>query len=106
MGQGGQEGRLAEAHAAARVRGSASEVGGGEDLLVAGPEQEDEQGLREAVRQRGSVRLRGHDTFDGEEVSPCLRISKQFRKKNSPKLDFRFTEFSEVRLTRGLGSPL
>jgi hypothetical protein len=42
MGQGGQEGRLAEAHAAARVRGSASEAGGGEDLLVAGPEQEDE----------------------------------------------------------------
>jgi hypothetical protein len=30
------------------------------------------------VRQRGSVRLRGNDTFDGEEVSPCLRISKQF----------------------------
>src|SRR5215217_3972493 len=27
-------------------------------------------------------------------------------KGNSPKLDFRFTEFSEVCLTRGLGSPL
>jgi hypothetical protein len=43
MGQGGgQEARLGEAHAAARVRGFAEEVAGGEDLLVAGPEQEDE----------------------------------------------------------------
>ena len=42
MGQGGQEGRLAKADAAARVRGFAEEVAGGEDLLVAGPEQEDE----------------------------------------------------------------
>ena len=43
------------------VRGLAEEVGGGADLLVAGAEQTDERGLREAVRQRGSVRLRGHD---------------------------------------------
>jgi hypothetical protein len=42
VGQGGQEGRLAKVHAAARVRGLAEEVGGGEDLLVALPEQEDE----------------------------------------------------------------
>ena len=55
MGQGGQEGRLAKADAAARVRGFASQVGGGEDLLLAWPEQEDEQGLRAPVRERGSV---------------------------------------------------
>ena len=34
--------RLAKADAAARVRGLAEEVGGGEDLLVALPEQEEE----------------------------------------------------------------
>ena len=78
MGQGGQEGELAEAHAAARVGGFASSMGGGADLFVVGPEQEEEQGLREAVRQRGSVRLHGHDSADGEEVGPWLRISKQF----------------------------
>ncbi len=35
MGQGGQEDRLAEVHAAARVGGIAEEVGGGEDLFLA-----------------------------------------------------------------------
>src|SRR5215217_3516006 len=97
MGQGGQEGRLGEADAAARVRGFTSPMGGGADLLMVGPEQTDEQGLREAVRQRGSVRVRGDDSADGEEVGSWLRISKQFRKGSSPKLDFRVTEFSEVR---------
>jgi hypothetical protein len=42
MGQGGQEDRLAEADAAARVRGFAPQMGGGEDLLLALSEQEDE----------------------------------------------------------------
>jgi transposase len=83
VGQGGPRDRLAKADAAARVRGFAEEVGGGDDLLVALSEQEDEQGLREAVRQRGSVRLRGHDSPHGEEVGPYLRISKQFRKGSS-----------------------
>jgi transposase len=86
VGQGGPKDRLAKADAAARVRGFAEEVGGGEDLLVAGPEPSDEQGLREAVRQRGGVRLRGHDSSHGEEeVGTCLRISKQFQKGNSRK---------------------
>jgi putative transposase len=79
MGQGGKEDRLGETHAAARVCGFASQVGGGEDLLLAKPEQEDEQGLREAVRQRRSVHLRCHDSSDGEASGPCLRISKQFQ---------------------------
>src|SRR5215213_6490889 len=78
MGQGGQKDRLARAYAAARVGGSTPQVGGREDLFLALSEQEDEQRLREALRQRGGVRLRGHDPFDGEAPEPCLRISKQF----------------------------
>jgi hypothetical protein len=70
--------RLAGVHATARVRGFASQVGGGKDLFVAWSKQEDEQGLREAVRQRGGFRLRGDDPADGEEVGSCLRLSKQF----------------------------
>ena len=81
MGQGGQEeGPLAKAYAAARVGGFAEEeeVGGGADLLLAWPEQEDEQGLRALVRERRSVRLRGHDLTDGEASGSCLRLSRQF----------------------------
>src|SRR5215216_4549721 len=78
MGQGGQEDRLAEADAAAGVRGSASAVGGRAHLLLVRAEQEDEQGLREALRQRGSFRLRGNDTAHGEAIGTWLRISKQF----------------------------
>jgi hypothetical protein len=37
------------------------------------------------MRQRRSVYLGGHDTADGEEAGTSLRISKQFRKVNSPK---------------------
>src|SRR5918992_4041587 len=87
MGQGGQEGRLAKVHAAARVRGPPPQVGGGTYVFVALPESPHEQGLREALRQRGGVRLRGHGPFDGEAPGPCLRISKQFRKGNSQKFD-------------------
>src|SRR5215204_5631924 len=95
MGQGGQEDRLAEADAAAGVRGSASAVGGGAHLLLVRAEQEDEQGLREALRERGGLRLRGNDTAHGEATGTWLRISKQFRKGYSPK--FAGTAFSEVR---------
>ena len=42
MGKGGQEDRLAEVHAAARIRGFAPAVGSGEDLFLAGAKQEDE----------------------------------------------------------------
>src|SRR5215208_8291341 len=75
MGQGGQEeDRLAEADAAAGVRGSASASDGGAHLLLVGAEQEEEQGLREAVRKRGGVHLRRDDPFDGKAPSPWLRI--------------------------------
>jgi hypothetical protein len=49
VGQGGQEGRLAKADAAARLCGSTPQVGGGANLLLARPKQDDEQGLREAL---------------------------------------------------------
>jgi hypothetical protein len=42
MDQGGQGDRLAEADAATRVRGFASSMGGGKDVLLALSEQEDE----------------------------------------------------------------
>src|SRR5215207_4195061 len=78
MSQGGQEDRLAKVHAAARVRSPPPQVGGGTYVFVALPEPPHEQGLREALRQRGGVCLRGHGSFDGEAPGPCLRISKQF----------------------------
>jgi hypothetical protein len=42
MGQGGPKDRLAKADATARIRGSSSLVGGGEDLFLDLSEQEDE----------------------------------------------------------------
>ena len=38
---------------------------------------EDEQGLREAVRDRRSVHLRCDDAPDGEAVSLCVGVSRQ-----------------------------
>src|SRR4028119_1633047 len=70
-------------------------MGGGEDFLVVGPEPQDEQGLREAVRQRGSVRLRGHDPPDGEEAGSWRRICEQFGKGYSR--NCAWGGFSEVR---------
>src|SRR5215207_405080 len=107
MGRGGQKDRLAKADATARIRGSTSQVGGGEDLFLDLSEQEDEQGLREAMRKCRSVHLRGHDPFDGEASSAWLRISKQFRKVDSAKSNFRFAEFSEVQVqgVRGFLAP-
>jgi hypothetical protein len=78
VGQGRQKGRLAEAHAGARVSGSAAPLGGGAHLLMALSEQEDEQGLQEVVRQRGGIHLRSYDALDDKAVGPCLGILKQF----------------------------
>ena len=58
---------------------------GGEDLLLALPEQADEQGLRKALRHRGSVHLRSNDAPDGEAVGPCIGFFKQFLEKLSEK---------------------
>jgi hypothetical protein len=78
VGKRGLKDRLAEAYAAQRLSSVTPEVGGRANLLLVGPEQEDEQGLREAMRQCRSVRLRSHDSADGEAPGPCLRISRQF----------------------------
>src|SRR5215210_4466608 len=78
VGERRQGDRLGEAHAASRLQGVAEEVGGGAYLLVVEPEQTDEQGLREAMRECGSVRVRGHDSSDGAAISMCLRLSRQF----------------------------
>src|SRR4051795_8390629 len=81
VGQRGRDDRLAETDAAQRLSGVAEKVGGRAHVLLALSEQEDEQGLREVVRKRGSVRLRRDDTADGEAVGPCLRLSRQFLEK-------------------------
>ena len=46
-----------------------SPLGSGTHLRLVEPEQEDEQGLREVVRYRRGVRLRGNDSADGETIS-------------------------------------
>src|ERR671916_236895 len=83
VGQGRREGRLAEAHAAEGLSGIAKEVCSGADILLVGPQQTDEQGLRNAVRQRRNVRLRSHDSSNGEAVGTCLRVSRQFLERLS-----------------------
>ena len=55
MGQGGQEGRLEKAHATARIRAFSSQVGGGEDLLLALTEQEDEPMDYERLPETGET---------------------------------------------------
>src|SRR3982750_3338422 len=83
VGQRGRDDRLAETDAAQRLSGVAEKVGGRAHVLLALSEQEAEQGLREVVRKRGSVRLRRDDTADGEAVGPCLRLSRQFLERLS-----------------------
>jgi hypothetical protein len=78
MGQGGQGDRLAEADAAARVGGLTPQMGGRAHVLVAGPEQEDEQGLREVVCNERSLCLRSDDASYGKAVGPCIGFFKQF----------------------------
>src|SRR5829696_10526149 len=41
-------------------------------------EQEDEQGLREAARELGSLHLRGYQPPDGEAIGPLMRLFGQF----------------------------
>ncbi len=81
-------------------------------LLLALSEQTDEQGLREVVCERRSVRVHGYDPADGEEVGPCLRISKQFRKENFRKFRYEILHnsgpmgppgWSERQFTTGAG---
>ena len=69
MGQGGPEGRLTKADAATRLRSIAEALGRGAHLLLARPEQENEQGLREVVRNERSFRLRADDVSDGKGLA-------------------------------------
>ena len=53
-------------------------MGSGKDLRLVGAEQEDEQGLREASGQLGSLHLRGDEPPDGEAIDPLMRVFRQF----------------------------
>src|SRR5215204_3659190 len=80
MVQGRLADRLAEAAPTSRLRGSTEALGGGAHLLVAFSEQEDEQGLREAVLDQRVVCLRGDGSTHGETVSPCLGLFGRFHR--------------------------
>ena len=54
-------------------------------LLVVGAEQEAEQGLREATRERRSLHLHSDEPPYGEEIGTLVRLFGQFRKECSPK---------------------
>src|SRR5215207_89556 len=73
MGQGGRGGGLAESIATRRLRGVASEMGGGADDRLDRSKQADEQGLRAVVCERGGVRVRCDDSPHDEAPRPCLR---------------------------------
>jgi hypothetical protein len=79
----GQKSQLAQADAATRLRGIAEALGSRAHLFLAGPEQKDEQGLREVVRNKRSVRLCSDDASDGEAIGSCISFSKQFLERLS-----------------------
>ena len=54
-----------------------AQVGGGAHLRVDLPQPEDGKRLREVVRHRGGLRLRGDDAADGEAVGPCVGVSRK-----------------------------
>src|SRR5215207_3653608 len=80
VGQGGRRVRPEEVPTpgGAQVVPAAA-LGGGEDLFLVGPEQEDEQGLREAAGDGRSPNLRGDEPPDGEEIGPPMRVFRQFQ---------------------------
>ena len=59
----------------------AEEVGSGEDIFLVGTEQEDEQRLREAAGERGSLHLRGDEPPDGEAIGSLMRLFRQFQRE-------------------------
>src|SRR5215207_9398921 len=65
-------------------------MGGGAHLRMDLPQPEDGQRLREAVRHRRGLHLRGYDADHGEAVSQCLGLSRQSLKE----------KFSEVRRSK------
>ncbi len=75
VGMGARRPRVS---AAARLHGPAEEVGGREDVRMAGAEQEDEQGLRAAAGDGRGVHIRGDDTAHGEAVGPLVKLFRRF----------------------------
>src|SRR5215213_2138592 len=67
-------GRLGEAVATEGVRSAAAPVGSGTLFCLDWPQPQDEQGLREAMCERGSVRICCHESPHGEAVSSPLRL--------------------------------
>ena len=53
-------------------------MGGGAHLRVDLSQPKDGQGLREVVRHRGGLCLRGDDAADGEALGSCLRVSHSY----------------------------
>ena len=79
---------------------AAPQVGRRAHLLVAFPEPQDEQGLREVVCHWGGVHLCGDESIDGEALSSLMRLFGQFQRGSSRKLGCHFIRFSE---THGVG---
>jgi hypothetical protein len=60
-------------------------VGGGADLRLDLPQPAHGQGLREAVRHRRGLHLRGDDEAHGEATGPCVGVSRQSLERLSEK---------------------
>src|SRR5215208_8532234 len=56
----------------------ADKVDSGADLLLAGAEQEAEQGLREAAGDRRNPDLRCYESSDGEALGSLMRLFRLF----------------------------
>src|SRR5215212_561267 len=67
-------GRLGEIVAAQRLPGPSTSLGGGADVLLDRPQQEDEQRLREIARDQRSVHLRSDEPSDGEAFGSLMRL--------------------------------
>ena len=77
--QRGNPRRPEEVHAPQRPQAlPAEEMDCGENLRLVGTEQEDEQGLRAASGELGSLHPRGDEPPDGEEIGPPVRVFRQF----------------------------
>ena len=61
------------------------EVGGGANIFLNRPEQEDEQRLREVDPDERGVHLRSDEPSDGREIGPLVRLFRRSQKERSPK---------------------
>ena len=80
VGQRGSGHRHEEVHARERPQAlPAEEMDRGENFFLAFSEQEDEQRLRAAAGERGSLHLRGDEPPYGEEIGSLMRVFRQFQ---------------------------